>query len=246
MPKKILWSILIILVLGFYLLPQAKATAQQSDPGGRSSRFDYELRTDPLIRSLNILRQTANRVDANSKTLVGAYLKTTRWYESESKRLSDNPFKLAYFEAALRHLDQHSNLIPNQKIQCIGFAILLHSLSDLFPAIGGSEIYYAKDLVPDAIKNGNAKKVDLGDYSALVITKIEEVNVGDFILRYDSNVGHISGVIGKKTVDGKIVLLVATGNQVRDGKIQIFEVDENNFEVIFGSAPFKKVIFRNN
>lgn len=246
MPKKTFWTIIIILILGYYLLPQVKATAQQSDPGGGTTRFDYELRSDPFIRSLNVLRQTANRVDSNSKTLVGTYLKTTAWYQSESERLSDNPLKLDYFEAALRHLNQHSNLIPSQKIQCIGFAILLHSLSDLFPSIGGAEIYYAKDLVPDAIKNGNAKKVDLGDYSALVITKIEEVNVGDFILRYDSNVGHISGVIGKKTVDGKIVLLLATANQYRDGKIQIFEVDENNFEAIFGSAPFKKVIFRNN
>lgn len=246
MTKVILWSFVLLCLFGLYLVPQAMASAQQTDPGGGEERFATELRSDPLVRSLSNLRLTSNQISSKSNTLVGSYLKTTGWYETEIKRLGLDQARLNYFEAALRHLDQHSNLIPNQKIQCIGFAILLHSLSDLYPSIGGAEIYYAKDLVPDTIKNGNDKKVDLGDYSALVITKIEEVNVGDFILRYDSNVGHVSGVIGKKIIAGQTILLIATANQDRDGRITIFEVDQGNFEYIFGSAPFKKVILRNN
>ena len=52
------------------------------------------------------------------------------------------------------------------------------------------------------------------------------------------------GIIGKKIVDGEVILLVADANRKNDGKIRIFEVTEHNFYKIFGDPEVKKFIIR--
>jgi hypothetical protein len=217
---------------------------QKIAPEERVSRFADELRTDPFLRSLATLRMTANIVGPQDPILVGGFLKTTPWYRDQINLLRNNVKQTDAFEAALRHLDYSSNLVPKQKVQCVGLVILLSGMDSRFPNIGGAQVSNAAQLVPDAIKNGSSTVVSMGNYLAMVVQTPEDVKAGDLLVRYDSPTGHIAGVVGKKVVNGKSVLLIAAANQTGEGILVLFEVDEDNFEAVFGIPAFKKVVLR--
>jgi hypothetical protein len=63
-------------------------------------------------------------------------------------------------------------------------------------------------------------------------------------VRYDTTAGHVFAVVDKKIVNGQTVLLIISANQRMDGQIAIFEVDNSNFDVVFGVPAFLKVVIR--
>ncbi len=216
---------------------------QQIAPEERVGRFANEMQTDLLLKGVIGFRTDANAIDPHDQVLVGTFLKTKPWYTQEIAQLGSDSVQTNEFEAALRHLDWTSNKVSGQKIQCFGLVILVAGMDGRFPNVGGVS-GNAAQLAPDSIKNGNDMVVSMGDYLAIQVKTLEDVRVGDLLVRYDSMVGHVAAVVGKKTVNGQTVLLIASANQARDGRVALFEVDDNNFEVTFGVSPFKKIVLR--
>jgi hypothetical protein len=213
-------------------------------PEERVSRFASELANDPFLKSLVLLRSTANSVSPTSDTLVGTFLKNSEWYAQEVARLG-NTEGVARVDAALRHLNANSNFNTGQKVQCFGLVILMSSMDTRFVPIGGAPIVYAADLVPQEIRNGNRQSVgSMTGGVVKTIQTIDEVMVGDIGVRYDTTSGHVFAVVGKKVVSGQTVLLLISANQRMDGQITIFEVDNSNFDVVFGIPAWLKVVIR--
>lgn len=213
-------------------------------PQERIIRFSEELATDPFLKSLAEMRYYADLIDPASETLMGEYLKSTPWYTHELSRLKGNTEQIKKLDQALVHFDRYSNVFPRQKIQCYAFGILLWGMDTRFVNIGGVPITYAADLVPVSIRSGEKENQSAGGMIVKVVRSVDEVNVGDVAVRYDTKAGHVFGVVGKKKVEGETVLLIASANQNSDGRVYLFEVDESNFESIFGPQGFKKVVLR--
>lgn len=211
-------------------------------PEERVSRFANEIENDPFLKSLASLRAYANSVDPANPLEMGTYLKTTPWYSQELDRLKDNPKQIAELDAALIHLNNYSNIWPNQKVQCVGMAVMLGAMDNRFTHVGGIKYSYAADLVPKEIRTGEMVMMTSNGLLVKTVETLDEVRVGDYGVRYDSKTGHIFAVVGKKTVKGEIVLLIAAANQASDGRISLFEVDKSNFDVVFGIPDIHKVI----
>lgn len=216
----------------------------QIAPEERISRFKTELTTDPFLKNLVELRAYGNTIDPSSQTLVGDYLITTPWYKDVLGLLKGDTEMLKKFESALRHLNSHSNSYSKQKIQCYGFVVLLWGMDSRFAGIGGVPVIRASGLVPDQIRNGEKVSMYVEGMWVKVVNTLDDVNVGDLGVRYNTATGHVFAVVGKKVVDGQTVLLIASANQAGSGKISIFEVDSSNFDAVFGSPPYKKTILR--
>jgi hypothetical protein len=214
-------------------------------PEERISRFTDELASDPFLKSLVLLRSTVNAVSPTSDTRMGTYLRNSDWYTQEVARLRNDPAAVVRLTAGLDHLDANSNYISGQKVQCFGLSVLIASIDTRFLQIGGASIVYAADLVPTEIRNGNKTivRTDIGG-SIRVIENIGDVKVGDIGVRYETTVGHVFMVIDKKTVSGQTVLLLISANQRADGQITIFEVDQGNFDAVFGTPAYLKVVVR--
>ena len=222
-------------------------------PEERVDTFSNELRTNPFLSQLVTLRGLINTYDSDSNSGVGKYLKSTDWYKDQISRLGEGSGREKY-EAALRHLDYNTNISDGQPVQCVGLAVLLSGLSYpsyAFKDIGGATrekdglpITCAADLVPNCIKDGSRSQVFKNGMQIMSVQTLEEINPGDLYVLYHAGAGHIGGVIGKKYSGSETVLLCAAANQTSKGDMKIFQVDGNNFDVVMGPNPFKKVIIR--
>lgn len=223
-------------------------------PEEKVERFATELKNNPFLSGLVELRGLINSYDSKAGIGVGSYLKGTNWYSDEATRLGEGTKGRNVFEAALRHLDYYTNIVKGQPLQCFGLVILLAALSDplcKFKAIGGATrekdgapVTCAAELVPKSIQNGSMVSVHRDGMNFRVVTTLEEIMPGDLFVLYNTTVGHVGGVVGKKIVNGETVLLFASANQTYEGNMKIFEVDGNNFDVVVGPDPYKKVIIR--
>jgi len=211
-------------------------------PEERVSRFASEINSDPFLKSLASLRMYANMVDPANPLEMGTYLKTTPWYPQELERLKDDPKQIAELEAALIHLDNYSNIWPNQKVQCVGMAVIVGAMDNRFTHVGGIKYSYAADLVPTEIRTGEMIMMSSNGLVVKAVNTLDEVRVGDYGVRYDSKTGHIFAVVGRKMINGEVVLLIAAANQASDGRISLFEVDKSNFDVVFGIPDVHKVL----
>jgi hypothetical protein len=217
---------------------------QQIVPEERTGRFETELLTDPLFVSLVNLRKEINSLDPNGKILVGDFLRQTPWYNQELTRLGNTPEAISKLNAALSHLNYYSNTWHGQKVQCVGLVILLSVMDPRVFNIGGIDFTNVTDIVPKEIKNGSWISLHPGNYEVRRVNSIDEVRVGDVGARYEDRVGHVFVIVGKKTYEGQTVLLAASANQTGDGVISIFEVDNSNFDVVFGMPAYYKVVIR--
>ena len=211
-------------------------------PEERVSRFASEIENDPFLKSLASLRVYANSVDPANPLEMGTYLKTTPWYSQELDRLKDDPKQIVELEASLIHLNNYSNIWPNQKVQCVGLAILIGAMDNRFTNVGGTKYSYAADLVPMEIRTGEMIMMSNNGLLVKAVKTLDEVRVGDYGVRYDSKTGHIFAVVGRKIINGEVILLIAAANQASDGRISLFEVDKSNFDVVFGIPDVHKVI----
>jgi hypothetical protein len=211
---------------------------------GELDDFADELVTDPFLKSLVELRDYVNMIDPDSQVLVGKYLKATPWYTNEVNRLENDSEKISKLDEALSFLDIYSNYYPGQKVQCYAFAVLIEAMDSRFVEIGGIPIKYAADLVPPEIKSGyyDYMRVKTTGIFVMAVKTIDQVNVGDLGVLYATKAGHVFAVVAKKSVNGQTVLLIASSNQDRDGKIALTEVSEQNFDDVFGTL--RKVVLR--
>ena len=216
-------------------------------PEERGMRFESEFKNSSFLSGLLELRDLINLYDPDSKVGVGTYLRSTPWYLKQISRLKENNPQRDDFESSLRELDYSSNKWPSQPVQCVGGAILLAGLHDAechLPQISGFDIRRAAQLVPDEVKSGKIDSMANGNVYVKAITTRQEVETGDlFVLPY-TYVGHVGCVVGKKVINGETVLLYAAFNQTGDGRMNIFEVDGNNFDAVMGPAPLRKIVMR--
>jgi hypothetical protein len=223
-------------------------------PEERMESFTEELKNDPFLSNLVTLKGLIDSYNPAGGDRVGTYLTKTQWYKDQITRFGSDQAKINTFQGALRQLDYSSNLVGNQPVQCVGFAILLNGLS--YPSYnfrnisgatkpdGTTPATCAADLVPECIRDGSMISIWQDGFSIKTITNLEDINAGDLFALYNTSSGHVGGVVGKKKIDGNTVLLFAAANQTNNGRIKIFEVDGNNFDVAIGPQPYKKVVIR--
>ncbi len=159
--------------------------------------------------------------------------------------------KISLLDIAIHHLNDNTYILPDQPMTCVGMAVLLGCLPvPLAPSyIGGEKTAYASGLLHETTK----EMLHLfGSYidSGLLFVRIDtikDVLVGDLFIRYaGNNKNHTGAVVGRKIVDGRVKLLMADANRKDDGVIRMFEVDQDNFRVIFGEGELTPpVVIRN-
>ena len=216
-------------------------------PEERGLRFESEFKNSKFLSGLLELRELINSYDSSSDIGVGTHLRSTDWYIKQILRLKENNRDRDDFESSLRQLDYYTNMWPLQPVQCVGGAILLAGLHDSecnIPQISGFDISRASQLIPDEIKSGKLDAMANGGVYVKAVTKREDVEPGNlFVLPY-TYVGHVGCVVDKKIVNGETILLYAAFNQKGDGRMDIFEVDGNNFDAVMGPAPLRKYVLK--
>ncbi len=205
---------------------------------------------------------------------LGDYLRNSDWYEAQITRLNAQGDSTGDFEKALNQLSGDCNMLHYQQpLQCVGLDILMSALKYPgypFYNFYDYEAGNAKTLTPwswrvmvgDAIEKytfanwqeiekvvNRLQPVEGSDirgrkFTAFNAKSLEEIQVGDIFVNMEGTDGHTGVIIGKKTVDGKTVLLLADANASVDGQIHIHEVDECNFDIVFGSYPYPKTMIR--
>lgn len=226
-------------------------------PEAEVTDFQNELESDPYLSDIvevgNDIEQykslyTSADVVAGKAPRVGAYLKTTPWYQA--KKSSSTTQEMAKIDSALTGLDRMTYYLPDQAIQCVGWVDFLAALGyGDSPRDAGGDVRRASDLVPLEVRSEPAGYKITKGYNGFLYTTgtgvtIDDVKVGDLFVRYDTPAGHIGAVVAEKTVNGEKVLLVSDANRENDGRVRIFEVTNQNFNPIFGQPPYIIVLIR--
>lgn len=144
-------------------------------------------------------------------------------------------------EAGLGDLDDNTYLKPGQALQCLGWVSFLGTLNLSFSPVyvGGRRTATASGLLSDQGREALKYSKIFADDELLFyrLDDISEARIGDSFVRYGgNNKNHIGTVIGKKKVWGETILLLTDANRKEDGAIRVFEVNKDNFRVIFGEG----------
>lgn len=236
-------------------------------PEERIEYFQEEMEKEGYLLQIQELKEIVNALPKSYSGNLGDDLKATEWYEDipdkeriagalvilNSTKVEGQPLQCVGFVTLLSNL-KYDGL----NIQNVGGAYSF--------GIGGSPARTATELIPWELLSDRFLRVAITGYGGVGIGSevmtLDDYQVGDLFVRGDIGrlnngvspidekrditfkTGHIGAIIGKKVVDGKIVLLVADANRKNDGKIRIFEVTEHNFYKIFGEPGVKKFIIR--
>jgi len=206
--------------------------------------FKNETNSSYIIENLFELKEAVDGYTDDLGIYFSEYLKQTQWYKNfvteENKEEVDKIITLS-----------STSNVEGQAIQCVGFVMLASWLyPDLnIPYVGSAPVTSARELVPEQLLNNKYIEVveTYTNYGANALAgpiPIEQYQPGDLFVVpgvvYSETAkkpfGHI-GLIVAKSIDkeGNTTLLVADANRYSDGKIHIFEVNENNMEEIFGA-----------
>jgi len=206
--------------------------------------FKNEADSNYIIQNLFELQDAVNGYSDNLGIYFSQYLKQTQWYNNfvteENKERVDKIITLS-----------STSNVEGQAIQCVGFVMLASWLyPDLnIPYVGGAPVVSARGLVPQQLLDNKYIEVveTYTNYGANALAgpiPIEQYKPGDLFVVpgevYSETAkkpfGHIGLIVAKhEDNEGNITLLVADANRHGDGKINIFEVNENNMEEIFGA-----------
>lgn len=206
--------------------------------------FKNEKDSSYIIENLFELQDAVNGYTDSLGIYFSQYLKQTQWYNNfvteENKERVDKIITLS-----------STSNVEGQAIQCVGFVMLASWLyPDLnIPYVGSASVTSARGLVPERLLNNKYIEVveTYTNYGANALAgpiSIEQYQPGDLFVVpgevYSETAkkpfGHIGLIVAKsKDSKGNITLLVADANRHSDGKINIFEVNENNMEEIFGA-----------
>jgi len=206
--------------------------------------FKNETNSSYIIENLFELKEAVDGYTDDLGIYFSEYLKQTQWYKNfvteENKEEVDKIITLS-----------STSNVEGQAIQCVGFVMLASWLyPDLnIPYVGSAPVTSARELVPEQLLNNKYIEVvetytNYGTNALAGPIPIEQYQPGDLFVVpgvvYSETAkkpfGHI-GLIVAKSIDkeGNTTLLVADANRYSDGKIHIFEVNENNMEEIFGA-----------
>jgi len=234
-------------------------------PEERIEYFQEELEKEEYLSKINKLKDVVNVLPASFNDNLGDYLRSTDWYRSlENKedinrsldmlnivKIDGQPLQCVGFVSLLSALR-----FEELNVQNVSGG---HSFG-----FGSSPARTAAELVPFPLVENRYLQIYNTGYGGVALGSedmgIGDYEVGDLFVRTDIGktnngtspngekitfqTGHIGAIIGKKIVDGEVILLVADANRKNDGKIRIFEVTEHNFYKIFGDPEVKKFIIR--
>jgi len=185
-------------------------------------------------RSLQNIIQFSNTVNAYSEgpESLFQFLTNSAWYHQFKKMPLTSSIDI---DKAL--LKGTRRQIEGQPLQCVGFSMIL---TDLYPELGFPDISRATAdvagmLVPDFVYGVEGKFSTGYGETALVgkSLKINDYSPGDFFV-IKGIPGHVGAILAKK---GNL-LLVADSNRHWDGRVNIFYVDEKNFDAVFGEEKY--------
>ncbi|TRZ48322.1 twin-arginine translocation signal domain-containing protein [bacterium] len=206
--------------------------------------FTNEIAQSNYLRDVLALQKLLNSIEDIETRVVSGLVRNSEWYRNKVARgETSQPM-----EGAINQLDAVA--IRGQRVQCIAWATLLAGLP--YPgmpiSIGSVPIAGPIDLIPNSILTYPDRQTALSPTGGKVIAErdmeIGDINEGDLFLMRSSSVGHVGVVLGRKQYGGKQYLLVTESNRHNDGRIQIYTVDEHNFNAKLGMPPEKKILLR--
>ena len=189
-----------------------------------TSKFDEEIETDPYLKDIIELTSLVKKyieiqppvfVEGGEPIKVGGFIKDSEWYKSLS---SDRKVGL---KKVLENLDYQTYRYFTYKydfeaVQCVTWTMLMASLAyDNSPKNVLSHVaVYARELIPEELRTQPwLKEMTIGSYKYIVPEKLSDINVGDLFityeLPYESAMGHVGAIVGKKEIEGEITLLVS-------------------------------------
>lgn len=219
------------------------------------SGFEQEMRSDPLLGDILALQLLVERytrdypyqefLESREKRL-GDYIRESDWYTRLDSTTREN------IEEGLEHLNYQTWRFNNEVTQCVAWVIFLSCLGRANSPlnIGGWDIEFARDLVPERLRNGSRGPDRFREGNALFVSteRVEDFEPGDLFVSqsvpFGEGAGHVGAIVAKKEINGKIALLVSDANRGFDGKVRLFKVDDTNKYAIFGRPPINWVGIR--
>ena len=206
--------------------------------------FTSEITHSNYLQDVFVLQQILNTVDETNADNVAGVIRSSGWYQNKVKMGTVNQT----MESAINQLDYVH--VQGQPVQCIGWATLLAGLPypNMPINIGSVPIHGPIDLIPNSILTYPDKQTAFSPTGGTLIAErdmeISEINSGDLFLMRSLPVGHVGVILSRKSIDDKSYLLVTEANRHNDGRIQIYTVNEYNFNAKLGIPPAKKILLR--
>jgi hypothetical protein len=207
----------------------AKGIYNSGDP----RYFMEELKNNPSLQDIYNFSETVNGYEEGTKSLF-EFLTKSDWYMHFLRYLLDENNDIDVDKALRKGTFRQ---IQGQPLQCVGFAMILRDLyPDLgFPDISGTTVAVAGELVPDFVY-GLEGRYSTGYGEIALVGKsltIDDYTPGDLYV-IKGYPGHVGTVLAKNE-NG---LLLADSNRLWDGRVNIFYVDERNFDAVFGEEKY--------
>jgi len=187
---------------------------------------------DNYLKDILLFSTTINSYTENGQYSLQSFLMDSDWYSSYLKKND-----MEYVNPVLAIQKGTTRRIIGEPMQCLGFVIMLTDLypSMGFPDVSGAVADTAGKLVPDFVYGVEGKfSTGYGEFALVGKSlTIDDYNPGDFFV-LKGYPGHVGAILAKK--DGK--LLVADSNRLWNGRVNIFVVNENNFDEVFGLEKY--------
>jgi len=194
--------------------------------------FEEIINNSQDLQDIIMFSNTINSYSENEQFTLRSFLLDSDWRSNYSEKFSDENLNMNKIiqKGTTRQID-------GQPLQCVGYVMMLTDLypSMGFPNVSGAIADIAGDLVPDFVR-GLEGRFSTGYGEIALVGKsltIDDYNAGDFFV-LKGTYGHVGAILAKN--NGK--LLVADSNRLCDGKVNIFVVDENNFDEVFGLEKY--------
>ena len=207
--------------------------------------FSSEIAHSSYLQDIITLQQILNGVDETNHGNISKVVRNSGWYQKKVNEGNANQ----KMESAINQLDYVH--IKDQPVQCVGWAILIAGLPypNMPVSIGGADIRGPAELIPNSILTYPDRQTAPTQIGGLLIAErdmeISEINGSDLFLMRGApgSLGHVGVILSRKNAGGKDYLLVTESNRHSDGRIQIFTVDEYNFNAKLGMPPEKKFCY---
>ncbi len=206
--------------------------------------FAKEIANSNYLQDVFALQQILNSVDETNADDIANVIRNSQWYKNKVTEAKIDQ-KL---ENAINQLNYVT--VKGQPVQCISWTTLLAGLPypNMPISIGSVPIDAPIDLIPNSILALPDRQTAPSPTGGTLIAKrdmeMTEINSGDLFLMRSAPFGHVGVILCRKQYNGKQLLLVTESNRHNDGRIQIYTVDEYNFNAKLGTPPEKKILLR--